>query len=82
MPLLRDTALYLMPKSWRDSAIADSKTWQTRCTTCNHESNVWDLGGMRWKAIGEPLTSFKCSVCGKVRMHKLSKTIVRSDRQV
>ncbi len=82
MPFLRDTILSLMPKTWRASAMADSKLWLTRCTGCEHQSNVWDLGGMRWKAFGEPLTSFPCPACGKVKMHKLTKPKPDADRQV
>ena len=73
MPILRDAILSIIPESWRDSAIADSKLWKTDCTDCGHHSNVWDLGGMRWKAYGQPLTSFRCLGCGKIRMHRIHK---------
>lgn len=73
MPFLRDTILSVMPASWRESAIADSKTWIADCTRCDNRSNVWDLGGMRWKAYGQPLTLFPCPVCRRPTMHKLHK---------
>lgn len=73
MPFLRDTVLSLMPKAWAVSAEADSKLWRTDCMSCGHQSNVWELGGMRWKAYGRPMTSFRCLGCGKVKMHRIHK---------
>ena len=73
MPKLRDIILRLMPRTWREAAIADSKLWQTRCSSCGHLSNFWDMGGLRWKAYGEPLTGFPCPTCGRFRMHKITK---------
>ncbi len=70
---LRDLILKVMPRRWREDAIRDSKLWITDCTACGHQSNVWDLGGMRWRAYGEPLTSMRCLGCGKVAMQRIHK---------
>ena len=81
VPSLRDTILRLMPKNWRNSAIVDSKRWQTRCTKCQSRSTVWDLGGMRWKAYGEPLTGFRCPVCNTFTMHKITRSKPEPEEQ-
>ena len=73
MPILRNAILKLMPKRWRDDAIRDSQTWITDCTACGHQSNVWALGGLRWKAYGKPLTLMRCIGCGKAKMQRIHK---------
>lgn len=73
MPILRDAILRLMPKSWRTDAQRDSRLWLTTCNTCGNRSNIWDLGGMRWRAYGKPVTMLRCPVCDRSRMHKLAK---------
>lgn len=71
--LLRNIVLAAMPQSWRMSAQADSKSWITDCTACGHRGNVWELGGVRWKAAGKPVTGFRCIGCGKFRMQRIHK---------
>ncbi len=73
MPWMRDVILALMPRGWRESAIADSKTWIATCPHCGHPASIWDHGGLRWKAYGEPLTRLKCRACGKFGMQKVRK---------
>ncbi len=74
MPILRSLVLAAMPHRWRLAAEADSRLWRTECTRCGHVSNVWELGGMRWKAAGRPLTLMRCTGCGKPAMQRISKS--------
>lgn len=56
----------LMPASWRASAELESKQWMLKCPNCNFESSYWDMGGIRWKAAGNPRIRMKCPSCGQI----------------
>ena len=43
------------------------------CSSCNKESNIWEIGGIKYKAAGKPLTGIKCPHCGKFAMQKILK---------
>ena len=73
MPFLRSLVLRALPQRWRADAERDSRLWRTECTGCGHISNVWELGGLRWRAVGQPLTAMRCAGCGKVRMQRISR---------
>ncbi len=73
MPFLRSVVLALLPPRWRADAERDSRLWLTECTRCGHVSTVWDLGGMRWRAAGRPLTGMRCIGCNKFAMQRISK---------
>jgi hypothetical protein len=60
----------LLPKSW--DLEAESRAWKTRCSKCDHESSIWETGGIRYKAVGNPRKMFRCPHCGKFTWHKLS----------
>ena len=62
----------ILPRRWAESMEADSRLWMMRCS-CGFARSIWELGGIRWKAAGQPRTfSFmKCSQCGKRSWHKL-----------
>ena len=59
----------LVPRSWRDSMEAESRRWMMQCP-CGHEISVWDAGGVRWKAKGEPRRLRLCPKCG-VTWHRV-----------
>ena len=72
--MLRNAILALMPKSWRAAMEAESRQWLTKCPNCGHTSNIWDIGGIRYKAYGNPRTGIWCSACGKLGMHTVTKS--------
>jgi hypothetical protein len=43
------------------------------CGSCGKESNIWEIGGIRYKAAGKPRTGIKCPGCGKFRMQAILK---------
>lgn len=51
----------------------ESKKWEFVCSSCTAKSNIWEIGGIRYKAKGEPRISVKCPKCGKVAVEKLVK---------
>ena len=52
---------------------ADSHTWKFDCNECGKTSSIWDIGGIRYKAIGEPYSGVRCPHCGKFKMRKIYK---------
>ena len=70
MPILRDLLLRLMPEAWVRDAERSSRLWLTECTRCGATSNVWDLGGLRWRAAGRPLTVMRCGGSAMQRLHR------------
>jgi hypothetical protein len=34
----------------------DSRLWKGECPHCRAQTSLWEIGGVRYKAIGEPLT--------------------------
>jgi hypothetical protein len=63
-------ALWLLPKRWSDSLEAESRQWLAECP-CGHACSVWELGGIRWKAAGQPRKMIRCPKCGQFRLHKI-----------
>ena len=58
----------IFPAGWAQSMEADSRRWMVRCP-CGFERSVWDIGGIRWKAIGTPKWFRKCPSCGHRHWH-------------
>ena len=52
---------------------AESRTWMVTCPSCGHVRSMWEAGGVRWKAAGNPRNYVRCPQCGKWGWH----TIVR-----
>ena len=64
MSWIQSLMLSILPRSWGESMEADSRRWLIHCS-CGHEQSIWELGGIRWKATGEPRTFRKCPACGQ-----------------
>lgn len=50
----------------------ESKRYRFDCS-CGKTSSIWDIGGIRYKAYGKPITLVKCPHCGKIAMQKIYK---------
>ena len=70
---LRDVILAILPVRWGEAAIASSKAWRVAFAGCPHESTIWDIGGLRWKARGAFTTLARCPTCGKVSKARVSR---------
>lgn len=44
---------------------AESKQWSVKCSNCNYERSIWSMGGIRYKAAGNPRRYRFCRNCGK-----------------
>ncbi|KAA0272286.1 MAG: hypothetical protein EDM79_12125 [Chloroflexi bacterium] len=43
----------------------ESRSWKTKCSDCNHEISIWEMGGIRYKAAGNKKLYRACPNCGK-----------------
>jgi len=50
---------------------AESESWIMKCSKCGHELSVWDAGGIRYKARGQPSWRRRCTGCGEVSWLKV-----------
>lgn len=62
----------ILPPRWAESMEAHSRSWMVRCP-CGFARSVWELGGIRWKAAGEPRWYRRCPRCGKRSWHKVTR---------
>ena len=51
----------------------ESMQWGFICKECKERSSIWEAGGMRYKAKGEPRIYIKCPKCGVKAMQKVTK---------
>jgi len=61
-----------LPRRWAASVEAESRAWQVLCP-CGFSRSVWELGGIRWKAAGEPRRRLWCPQCEQRTWHKMTK---------
>lgn len=61
----------LFPR-WAKDIEAESRRWMMR-GECGHEYSVWDAGGVRWKAGGNPRRYRRCLQCGRASWHVVYK---------
>ncbi len=54
----------ILPSSWAESCERESRRWMVKCP-CGYEESVWDHGGVRWKATGQPRRKLNCPACGE-----------------
>ena len=50
----------------------ESRLWKAECPNCRADTPFWELGGVRYKALGEPKKRLRCPACGQtgwLRLH-------------
>lgn len=72
---------FILPKKAFASVREGTKQWLAECP-CGHKQDIWDSGGVRYKAAGEPSRLGRCSACGKLTMHKIRKKTEAEHRQL
>jgi hypothetical protein len=65
-------AKFFTSKSMFEKMMNESKQYQFDCA-CGKTSNIWEIGGIRYKAYGKPTTLVKCPHCRKIAMRKIYK---------
>jgi hypothetical protein len=58
----------VLPEAWAEDMRAESLTWMMRCN-CGYERSIWESGGIRWKARGNPQRLSVCPQCGQLSRH-------------
>ena len=49
----------------------ESKTWMVQCSNCKYERSIWDIGGIRSGAAGNPSTRIRCTNCNQNNWHTI-----------
>lgn len=62
----------VLPRRWAESMEAESRSWKARCS-CGFERSIWELGGIRWKASGQPRNYLLCPRCGMRSWHTVAR---------
>jgi hypothetical protein len=70
MGLLQKLITSIVPKTWAKAIEADSREWMIQCP-CGEEISIWDAGGIRYKAAGEPRQLRRCAKCGQRTWHRI-----------
>ena len=60
----------IFPASWGESMEKESREWMMRCGKCGSEKSVWEYGGIRWKASGNPKRRMFCANCNENSTHE------------
>lgn len=50
----------------------ESRLWMAECPNCRADTSIWELGGTRYRAMGEPRKRMRCPKCGQtgfMRVH-------------
>ena len=64
------------------AAVRDgTRLWLIECP-CGHKRDVWDTGGVRYKACGEPRQYCKCEECGKGTWQKVRKKTAAEKEEI
>ena len=63
----------VLPGSMAADMEAESRSWVLHCEPCGHDTSVWDMGGVRWKAAGNPRRRAHCSNCGSLTVGTLRR---------
>lgn len=64
MGKLQDMLTAVLPDAWMSAMESESREWAMRCP-CGHETSVWEMGGIRFKAAGNPRRLGHCADCGR-----------------
>src|SRR5690349_18913218 len=63
----------ILPQRWAQDMEAQSRSWMLKCSNFGAERSVWETGGIRWKASGNPSRMMRCPNCGKFVLHTMYK---------
>jgi hypothetical protein len=63
MSMIQTLLKRLLPARWSSEMEAETRKWMLQCP-CGHEANLWDAGGVRYKARGTKWTVYRCPTCG------------------
>ena len=70
---LRDLILKVVSSKTAAAMEAESREWLIVCPNCRHARSVWDMGGLRYKAKGNPKKRMRCEACGETTWHRVER---------
>ena len=53
---------------------AESRMWKVKCPNCGNERSIWEMGGIRYKAAGNPRIYRPCPNCGQRTWQVITKS--------
>jgi predicted RNA-binding Zn-ribbon protein involved in translation (DUF1610 family) len=59
----------ILPAKLAADMQAASQRWMFVCPNCGFERSYWEVGGIRWKAAGNPRNLLRCPNCGRNTWH-------------
>ena len=63
-----------LPKTWYDAIRTESEEWIFTCPECGLARSVWDIGGVRYKAVSAGKRSLVwCPQCQQMRWMPLTR---------
>ncbi len=63
----------LLPQTTFADMEKESRVWMIQCEKCKYEKSIWEMGGVRWKAAGNPKKYRMCAICGERNWHTVYK---------
>lgn len=72
MSFIQKLLTSVLPEASAKSMEAESREWMQTCP-CGHARSVWEVGGIRWGAAGNPRRLLNCPGCGKWTWHVVSR---------
>ena len=81
MPAEHRFLRFILPTRAFNTVRAGTKLWLIECP-CGHKRDLWDLGGVRYKAAGEPRQLVRCPECDRNRWHKTRKKTELEKQQI
>lgn len=63
---------FILPEKAFTAVRDGTREWLIECQ-CGHTRDLWDAGGVRYKAAGEPRRYLTCPKCGEERWHTIRK---------
>ena len=70
MTTLQNILTGVLCDKWAASMEAESRDWVMQCP-CGHETSIWEMGGVRWKAAGNPRRHGRCVLCNQTFFGKV-----------
>jgi DNA-directed RNA polymerase subunit RPC12/RpoP len=67
----------ILPREIAERMEAESRDWMMRCPNCGYARSVWDWGGIRAGAAGNPRRRLRCPNCGQKTWHEVYKASER-----
>ena len=72
MPAKHRFLKFILPAKAFAAVRAGTKEWLAECP-CGNKRDLWNAGGVRYKATGEPRQLGHCPACGKSTIQKIRK---------